>query len=58
MAESVSQQTQTRVIKRLIETGKGNESRAIIVLAAIEGSQTLDDFLDKKTPVAYVNVPL
>lgn len=38
---------QARVIDRLIDTGKADEPWALIVLAAMEGEQELNAFLDK-----------
>jgi hypothetical protein len=43
---------QSRVVDRLIATGKADEPWALIGLAAMEGAQQLDEFLDKKKSVA------
>src|SRR3954468_239372 len=48
----VTPEIQARVIDRLIDTGKADEPWALIVLAAIDGSDQLDQFLDKKVAVA------
>jgi hypothetical protein len=45
----VSPEIQTRVIDRLVATGKADEPWALIVLSAIEGAEQLDAFIDKKT---------
>ena len=48
----MSPEIQARVIDRLIASGKSDEPWALIVLAAMEGAEQLDGFLDKKTSVA------
>src|SRR3954465_15272630 len=50
--EPVTPEIQARVIDRLIDTGKADEPWALIALAAMEGSDQLDQFLDKKVAVA------
>ena len=48
----MSPEIQARVIDRLIATGKSDEPWALIVLAAMEGADQLDAFLDKKASIA------
>jgi hypothetical protein len=47
----VTPEIQSRVVDRLVDTGKADEPWALIVLAAMEGEQELDGFLDKARTV-------
>lgn len=48
----MSTEIESRVVDRLIATGKSDEPWALVVLAAMEGAEQLDAFLDKKTSIA------
>jgi hypothetical protein len=48
----VTPEIQSRVVDRLVDTGKADEPWALIVLAAMEGEQELDGFLDKARTIA------
>ena len=43
---------QSHVVDRLVDTGKADEPWALVVLAAMEGEQELNGFLDKARTVA------
>src|SRR5687768_1971026 len=50
-SKPMTPEIQSRVIDRLIDAGKADEPWALIVLAAIEGHEQLDQFLDKTRTV-------
>ena len=49
---NVTPEIQSRVVDRLVDTGKADEPWALIVLAAMEGEQALDGFLEKARTIA------